>query len=382
MTALRIDRRVISFFDWPLFAAAITIPFLGLIVLYSAAHDPDATQPVFGIVPLFVPSPAFIKQIFFLVFGILISITAMLLPTQKLSRFAYAFYGTCVALLLAVLLFGVVIKGSRRWIDFGHIHFQPSELTKMGVILALARYLSLHPAPRGGYRLKSLLMPFLIFLLPMGLILKQPDLGTALAVGTIGFSMVMFAGIHLRSLLMLILAGVLLIVPAWHKLHDYQKRRVLVLLNPEADPLGSGYHIIQSKIAVGSGEVFGKGFLEGTQTQLQFLPEHSTDFIFSVLAEEWGFVGCIVILLAYLFLLYRLTRVIAKSRDTYSTFLVVGLTAYIYCHFAINIGMVVGLLPVVGIPLPLFSYGGSAMLSNMLAIGLALGVSIRRRFRG
>ncbi len=377
---MRIDRRVIAFFDWPLLLAAICIPLMGLVVLYSAAHDPDATQPVFGVIPLFIRSPAFIKQIIFLFLGVFISVVAMLIPTQKLSRFAYAFYGVCIALLLAVLLFGVVIKGSRRWIDFGHIHFQPSELTKMGVILALSRFLSLHPAPRGGYKIKGLIAPFLFFLVPMALILKQPDLGTALAIGMIGFSMVLFAGIHLKSLLLLVVAGILMVVPAWHHLHDYQKRRVMVLLDPEADPLGSGYHIIQSKIAVGSGEIFGKGFLEGTQTQLQFLPEHSTDFIFSVLAEEWGFVGCIVILLLYLFLLYRLCRVIGKSRDTYSTFLVVGLTAYIYCHFAINIGMVIGLLPVVGIPLPLFSYGGSAMLSNMLAIGLALGVSLRRRF--
>ncbi len=374
-----IDRRAIAFFDWPLFAAAVIIPLLGLIVLYSAAHDPDATQPVFGVIPLFVPSPAFIKQILFLFFGVLMAVSAMLVTTQKLARYAYVFYGFCLLLLIAVLLFGIVIKGSRRWIDFGHVHFQPSELAKMGVILALARYLSLNRAPSGGYGIKGLLLPAIIFLVPMGLILKQPDLGTALAVGTIGFSMVLFAGIRFRSLLALILAGVILVVPAWQHLHDYQKRRLMVLLDPEADPLGSGYHIIQSKIAVGSGEIFGKGFLEGTQTQLQFLPEHSTDFIFSVLAEEWGFIGCITILLLYLFLLYRMCRVIAKTRDTFSTFLVVGLTAYIYCHFAINIGMVIGLLPVVGIPLPLFSYGGSAMLANMLAIGLILGVSLRRR---
>lgn len=376
---MQIDRRLIANFDWPLLILAASIPLVGLIVLFSAAYDPDATQPIFGFIPLFVQSPAFIKQILFLIVGVCIAFVASLVSPQRLSKFAYAFYGACVFLLVAVLLFGVVIKGSRRWIDFGSIHFQPAELAKMGVILALSRYLSKVPAPKGGFKLKGLLLPFGIFLLPLGLVLKQPDLGTALSIGAIGFTMVLFAGINLRSLLILVCSGLLLIIPAWHHLHDYQKRRVLVLIDPEADPLGSGYHIIQSKIAVGSGEIFGKGFLKGTQTQLQFLPEHSTDFIFSVLAEEWGFLGCIVVLSIYLLLLYRLTRVIRKTRDTFSLFLVVGLTSYIFCHVFINIGMVVGLLPVVGIPLPLFSYGGSSMLANMLAIGLALGVSVRRK---
>jgi rod shape determining protein RodA len=224
-----------------------------------------------------------------------------------------------------------------------------------------------------------MILPFLIFLIPMGLIMKQPDLGTALSIGAIGFSMVLFSGVNVRSLLLLIGIGLSALYPAWLNLHDYQKRRLLVLVDPEADPLGSGYHILQSKIAVGSGQLFGKGFLQGTQTQLQFLPEHSTDFIFSVLAEEWGFIGCLFVLALYLLLLYKLSRVVTKCRDSFSMFLVVGMIAYIYCHVMINIGMVIGLLPVVGIPLPLFSYGGSSLLSNMMAIGIALGVSVRRR---
>lgn len=376
---MQIDRRLLSYFDWWLLGIAAMIPLTGLIVLYSAGYDPDATDPLFGFIPLLIPSPACKKQIIFLFFGIFVAISAVLIPTQRLGKFAYPFYAVCIFLLLFVDLFGVVIKGSQRWIDFGPIHFQPSEITKMGVILALARFLSSHPSPRGGLKLKGMILPFLIFLIPMGLIMKQPDLGTALSIGAIGFSMVLFSGVNVRSLLLLIGIGLSALYPAWLNLHDYQKRRLLVLVDPEADPLGSGYHILQSKIAVGSGQLFGKGFLQGTQTQLQFLPEHSTDFIFSVLAEEWGFIGCLFVLALYLLLLYKLSRVVTKCRDSFSMFLVVGMIAYIYCHVMINIGMVIGLLPVVGIPLPLFSYGGSSLLSNMMAIGIALGVSVRRR---
>ena len=376
---MQIDRRLFSYFDWWLLVIAALIPLTGLIVLYSAGYDPDSTDPLFGFIPLLIPSPACKKQILFLLFGLVVAIGSVLIPTQRLGKFSYHIYSGCMYLLIVVGLFGVVIKGSQRWIDLGPIHFQPSEISKMGVILALARYLSTHPSPRGGLKLKGMIIPFLIFLVPMALIMKQPDLGTALSIGAIGFSMVLFSGVNIRSLLLLLFLGLSAMYPAWLHLHDYQKRRLVVLVDPEADPLGSGYHILQSKIAVGSGELFGKGFLKGTQTQLQFLPEHSTDFIFSVLAEEWGFVGCIFVLGLYLLLLYKLSRVVTKCRDSFSMFLVVGMIAYIYCHVMINIGMVIGLLPVVGIPLPLFSYGGSSLLSNMMAIGIALGVSVRRR---
>ncbi len=372
-----IDRRLISNFDWPLFLSTLLIPFLGLIVLYSAGYDPDSSQ--FKTFLFSIQSPVFVKQLVFLGGGLFIMAVAMSVPTQSIGRYAYVFYSFCVLLLVAVLLFGVVVKGSRRWLALGPFNLQPAELMKLGVIITLAKYISKNPPPRGGYKLLQLIPPFLIFLIPMGLILKQPDLGTALAVGSVGFLMVLFVGINIRTLILLVLAGCLVVVPAWNMLHDYQKRRVMVLFNPEADPLGSGYHIIQSKIAVGSGEVFGKGFLKGTQTQLQFLPEHSTDFIFSVLAEEWGFFGCLIVICAYMGLLYRLLRVVMKGRDLFSSLMVFGLASLIFCHASINIGMVVGILPVVGIPLPLFSYGGSSVVSTMLAIGLALGVSMRRR---
>lgn len=374
-----IDRRLIANFDWPLFISAMIIPLFGLVVLYSAGYDPDSSQYTLSWLPIQIQSPAFVKQILFLAGGLLAMLVAMSIPTSSISRYAYIFYVFCLLLLFSVEIAGVVVKGSRRWLDLGPIHFQPAELMKTGVILALARYLSKNPPPKGGLGLVQLIIPFGFFLFPMVLILHQPDLGTAMAVGMVGFCMVLFAGIQWRSLAIIVVCGLLAVYPAWHKLHDYQKRRVMVLFNPESDPLGSGYHIIQSKIAVGSGEFFGKGYLKGTQTQLQFLPEHSTDFIFSVLAEEWGFVGCVFVICLYISLLYRLLRVVMKGRDLFSALLVFGLATLVFCHAAINIGMVVGILPVVGIPLPLFSYGGSSVLSTMISIGLALGASMRRR---
>ncbi len=212
----------------------------------------------------------------------------------------------------------------------------------------------------------------------MALIMKQPDLGTSLAVGGIGFMMVVFMGIRRKALISMLFSGLAIIVFAWNWLHPYQQRRVKVLFDPEADRLGAGYQIIQSKIAVGSGGFWGKGYLQGTQTQLQFLPEHTTDFVFSVLAEEWGFVGCTVVLLLYLFLMYRLLRVVQRSHSLFAGLVAFGVAAYIFFHAMVNIGMVIGLLPVVGLPLPLFSAGGSSIMSVLFLLGVVLGISMRR----
>jgi rod shape determining protein RodA len=212
----------------------------------------------------------------------------------------------------------------------------------------------------------------------MALIMKQPDLGSALAVGMVGAFMILFAGIRPRIILISLALATAVAPLAWGKLHGYQQRRIMTLINPEADPRGSGYHITQSIIAVGSGEFSGKGFMKGTQVQLEFLPEHHTDFIFSVLAEEWGFMGGMILLGLYLFLIYRLLRVCSRSKDLFSSFVVLGIAIFFGVHAFINIGMVIGILPVVGIPLPLFSYGGSAVLTIMFSLGLALGISMRR----
>lgn len=376
----RIDKKLLPYIDWPLISVVFLLPILGLIVLYSAGYDPDSSQPYLKWLPFAIHSHAFAKQIVFIMAGAVVMTISAFIPPQFLLKWAFPFYWICVFLLVLVAEFGVIVKGSQRWLDLGPFNLQPAEPVKLGVVLALSRYLSKNPAPPGGYSFKSLIIPFCLFLIPMALILKQPDLGSALTVGANGFLMVLFMGIRPKVLLTFVVLGILLIYPSWKwGLRDYQKKRVEVLLNPEADPKGSGWHITQSKIAVGSGQFFGEGFMSGTQTQLEFLPEHTTDFIFSVLAEEWGFAGCLLVLSLYMFFLYRMLRVVVKQRDLFCALVVFGVAAKFFVHMMVNIGMVIGLLPVVGIPLPLFSYGGSSILSSLFGIGLVVGVSIRRR---
>jgi len=374
-----IDRRLIARFDWGLCLLALLIPLIGLLVLYSAGYDPDTSLRFFNWLDLEIHSRVFTKQLAFVGLGIVAMLVAISLNPQFLNRYAYLIYGICVVLLLAVLLFGVVSHGSRRWLDIGSFNFQPSEIMKLALIIGLARYLSRRPPERGVYGFKQIIIPFMFFCLPMGLVMRQPDLGTALSIGVIGFSMVLFMGIRLKSLLLMILALGMSLVPIWYSLHDYQQRRVMVLLYPDQqDVQGSGYHINQSKIAVGSGKFFGKGFLKGTQTQLEFLPERTTDFVFCVLAEEGGFLACIVVLFLYALLIYGMLQVVLKCKDLFCALLVFGISVMIFFHAVVNIGMVVGIFPIVGLPLPLFSYGGSALISTLFAVGIVLGINVRR----
>ncbi len=375
-----IDRRILARFDWPLIALLYAVPLCGLVVLYSAGYDPDSHRQIFGWLPIEVQSTTFLKQLSFLALGTVVMIGSMLIPTTFLHRFAYAWYAICFILLALVLShhIGQVQNGSRRWISLGGFNFQPAELMKLGLTLCLARFICRYPPPAGGYRLKQLAVPFAIVLAPMALIMAQPDLGTALSVGAIGAILLLSAGVRWKVLLGLFLGVSLAAVPAWHKLHDYQKKRLLVLLDPDVDPQGSGYHIIQSKIAVGSGGLTGRGYLKGTQSHLEFLPEHTTDFVFSVLGEEWGFAGCILVIALYCAFVLRLLRTVNKARDSFSALVALGVTSSIFVHAVINIGMVVGIFPVVGIPLPLFSYGGSSLLSTMFSLGIVLGVGLRR----
>jgi rod shape determining protein RodA len=375
---MQIDRRTIAQFDWGLFLTVVVIAVFGLMNLYSAGYDPDTHYRLFPWLPIEMQSHAFGRQLFFLGVGFVVLLVSLAIPSQVLHRYAYVFYGVCIVLLIAVLLFGVVVNGSRRWLSLGGFNLQPAEPMKLGLILALGRYLARNPPLPGGYTFRQLITPILMVGVPMALIIDQPDLGSALSVGIVGGAMILFMGVHPRILLASILLLLTVAYPAWHALHPYQQRRVLTLFNPDADPRGSGYHIIQSKIAVGSGGLFGKGYFQGTQTQLEFLPEHTTDFVFSVVAEEWGFLGCLVVLLLYVLLIYRLLRVVSRSKDLYGGIITVGVTALLFFHTIINIGMVIGLLPVVGIPLPLLSHGGSAMVSAMVGLGIALGVSMRR----
>jgi rod shape determining protein RodA len=365
--------------DWSFVLGLWAIPCLSLVVLFSAGHDANSAGLTIPWPAITIQSQAFLKQVIFLAAGFCVFVGAALIPTRWMYRLAYPMYIICVLMLVGVLLFGTIANGSQRWFSLGPLKFQPSEIMKLATVLTMARLLSCYPHEGQGYRLKQLWWPGVVLMIPAALILKQPDLGTGLAVAGIGGAMIFFVGVHWRALLLLVGGGVGMLFPAWQwVLKPYQRRRILTLFNPDDDPLGSGYHIIQSKIAVGSGSVFGKGFMKGTQTQLEFLPEHTTDFVFSVLAEEWGFFGCAVVLSLYLFCLYRIIHFVAKKKDLFSALVILGIGAMLFFHVLVNIGMVIGILPVVGIPLPLFSYGGSSVLSFMLALGLVLGLSSRK----
>lgn len=372
-----LDRRIFTQFDWFLLVLLIIIPLISLLTLYSAAYDASAI-PI-TIFDIELRSFAFIKQAVFFMLGYGVIFLALFINTQTLERLAYFIYGLCVALLLLVLLFGIISHGSKRWINFGSFRFQPSELMKIGIIICISRYCSKKKNSLVPSSLKDLIVPGLLILIPTILILKQPDLGTALSIVFIGSGIIVFSGVKAKTLSYLFLSLITALAPAWiWILKPYQKRRIIALLNPDADPFGSGYHIIQSKIAVGSGSIIGKGYMQGTQSQLEFLPEHTTDFIFSVLAEEWGFIGAALTILLYYLLISRIILVAKKSRDNFSMFFSVGVALMLFFHVMVNTGMVLGLLPVVGLPLPLLSYGGTAVMSNFLMFGLVLGIGMRR----
>jgi len=376
---LRVDRRLLPNFDWILFAFTLLIPMIGLLVLYSAGYDPDSRVDLWGWFDFDFKSLACAKQAVYLLAGLTLMVVGMMIPTQWLQRYAFVVYAIALTLLILVAGFGVVVNGSRRWLNAGFFKLQPAEFMKLALILTIARVLAKSPPKDSrSYTFRELLLPGTIIAIPMALIMEQPDLVTALSLAAVGVSQILFVGVRPKVIITVVLAFCVLAYPAWHSLHQYQQRRIMVLLNPEADPQGSGYHITQSKIAVGSGELFGKGFQKGTQTQLEFLPEHTTDFVFSVLAEEWGFVGCTFVLGLYFCLIALLLRVAHRGRDLFSCLLVVGITAQFFAHLVINVGMVIGLMPVVGIPLPLVSYGGSSLLSLLFGLGIVQGVSMRR----
>jgi rod shape determining protein RodA len=292
-------------------------------------------------------------------------------------RYSYPFYLITLVLLILVWGIGRSTSGSQRWLQLGFISFQPSELTKLALILSMTRFFTEKEMPR-GYGLRDLAVPFLMVGLPTLFIFKQPDLGTVILLLAIFTSVLIFVRVRFKAWAILG-TGVAVAIPiAWHFLKAYQKNRLLTFINPDLDPLKTGYHITQSKIAVGSGTLFGKGFLKGTQSQLHFLPEQHTDFIFSVLAEEWGFIGCFILLFLLLFLISRGLKIAKTSKDRAGATLAVGLTAMLFWQACINVGMVVGILPVVGVPLPLVSYGGTALVTNLIGVSLLMNISMRR----
>ncbi len=362
-----IDRRLVQNFDWGLLAITALLSVFGLTTLYSAV----ATGEYSGNETLYL------KQIVWLCGGFCMMALAFAFNYKTLDRWANIIYVISVAMLVCVLVFGKLVAGSRRWLVLGPLTIQPSELVKIAVIIVLAKYYSKIANPE-GLRFRELLEPIAYAVVPFALIVKQPDLGTALLILFIAGVMTVIVKIEKKTFLCLIGAGMVCVPMVWFFLKEYQKQRIRTFLNPDLDPLGAGYHIIQSKIAIGSGMFVGKGYMKGTQNALSFLPEQHTDFIFSVLAEEWGFLGASLLLFLFLMLILWGLKIGYRSKDPFGAMLALGLTSLLFFHVAINIGMVMGLMPVVGVPLPLISYGGSSMLTTMSSIGLLMNVSMRR----
>ncbi|ACM21819.1 cell shape-determining N-acetylglucosaminyl-N-acetylmuramyl-(pentapeptide)-diphospho-undecaprenol flippase RodA [Geotalea daltonii FRC-32] len=361
------DRRLFTNFDWTLLTLVLLICGIGVVNIFSATASYQMAGP-----------PYFIKQLYWITAGVTLCVLACSIDYHILDDIAYWVYGGVVLLLVAVLLIGKTSMGATRWLDLGFINIQPSEPMKIVVIMTFARFFSRYPV-FNGLTLRDLIYPCMILGIPALLIMKQPDLGTAIMVILIASSMLLYVKVRWSAVVSIMLAAVPIFYLAWHYyLRDYQKARIITFLNPEQDPLKSGYHIIQSKIAVGSGGVLGKGFLHGTQSQLRFLPEQHTDFAFSVFSEEWGFVGCMTVLALYLFLVLWGLHIASRCNDRFGSLMAVGVTAMIFWHIVINMGMVIGLFPVVGVPLPFFSYGGTSMVTSMVGVGILLNISMRR----
>jgi len=361
------DRRFVQYFDWGLLGLAVVLGSFGLLTLYSVVNA-GALAP---------QKILYLKQMIWFGAGLVLMVISFLFNYKLLDRYAYAVYIFCVLLLIAVLFFGKYVGGSKRWLVLGPISIQPSEIVKVAVIIILANYYSKNAYTR-GFTLRQLFTPVILVLIPFVLIVRQPDLGTALLIVLIAGSMTVFVKIERRSFLYLVATGTVTIPLVWFFLKDYQKQRILTFLNPDRDPLGAGYHIIQSKISIGSGMLAGKGYLKGTQNALSFLPEQHTDFIFSVLSEEWGFVGSAILILLFLLLIIWGLNIAHSCRDPFGTIIAVGISAMIFWQVFVNIGMVMGLMPVVGVPLPFISYGGSSIATMMIAVGLLINVSMRR----
>jgi rod shape determining protein RodA len=361
------DRRLLQCFDWGLLVLTLSIGGAGLVVLFSAVTAGSADANIL----------LFKKQLIWYGVGIGVMIFCFLFDYKHFERFASSIYLASIGALTAVLFFGKYVGGSRRWLPLGPLSLQPSEMAKIAVIIVLARYFA-KIINTEGLTLRDLMAPVFLTAVPFALIVQQPDLGTAMVIALIAGTMTLFAKIERRALSWLIATFTLLIPLVWFFLRGYQKQRILTFLNPDRDPLGAGYHIIQSKIAIGSGMLTGKGFLKGSQNALSFLPEQHTDFIFSVLAEEWGLMGSLSVVTLFLIIIAWGLSIAGRCRDPFGTILSVGVTAMIAWQAFINIGMVMGLMPVVGVTLPFVSYGGSSVITLMMGIGLLMNVSMRR----
>jgi rod shape determining protein RodA len=352
--------------NWLLVFLLAAISSFGFAMLFSASNgnlDPWAS-----------------RQMIRFAIGVVLMIAVALTDIRYILRYSYVAYSIALALLLIVEIAGEIGMGAQRWIDVGVFQIQPSEIMKVTLVLALARYF--HGLTAEEIRRPSvLIVPLFLVLTPAALVLRQPDLGTALILVLVGGLMCFLGGVRMWKFVLAFVGGMAAIPLAWQFLRDYQKRRVLTFLDPGSDPLGSGYHILQSKIALGSGGVFGKGFLAGSQSHLNFLPEKQTDFIFTMLAEEFGMMGSLFLLGLYALVLFYGLSIALKCRHQFGRLLAMGITSSFFMSMFINVAMVMGLIPVVGAPLPLVSYGGSAMMTILIGFGLVMSANVHRDIR-
>jgi len=351
-------KRALLSLDWVLLACLLSLALLGLCVLYAAVHQGDI-----GL---------WHKQMVFWGLGMAGFVVVCCVPLRILGLVCWPMYGLALLLLLLVPLIGDVHMGARRWLDLGVANIQPSEIMKWALMFVLASWFATREA-RGWINIG---VPLLLVMVPAVLIVVQPDLGTTLVLLFAMTALMLAAGLPWRLLGMAIVAGIASLPVLWHFMHDYQKQRVLTLLDPQSDPLGAGYHVIQSTIAIGSGGLLGKGFLQGTQARLHFLPEQHTDFIFSVLAEEGGLVAVILLLGVYTVLILRILLIAQRANSRFASMLCIGIASIFTLYITVNIGMVSGLFPVVGLPLPFISYGGSALVTMLAALALVMRVVI------
>lgn len=354
--------------DWALFISAALVAVIGVVNLYSATSVYTQSR-----------ADLYVSQVYFLMAGGALAVFMTLVDYRHFERFAYVLYAVGVMTLVLVLALGKGIRGSSRWINIGGFGFQPSEFMKIWLTLALAKYFHESPRSDGAKLLRELIPPTAIAAVPVLLVLKQPDLGTALILGLIFLAIVALQRIRVQSMVMLVSAlGPGLYLFWEYGMKEYQKERITSFLDPEKDITGTGYHAYHARIAIGNGGVIGQGFAKGSQNQYYFLPDQYTDFPFPVLAEDWGFVGSVVLLLLYAFIVLWAIRIASQAKDRFGAVTAIGAGSLIFWHVVFNVGMVSGVLPVVGVTLPLFSYGGSSLLTVMMALGLLMNVSIRR----
>ncbi|MDI3480486.1 MAG: rod shape determining protein RodA [Tepidanaerobacteraceae bacterium] len=360
------NRKLLKYIDYPILILILLITTLSILIISSATH---ATSPG--------GSFHYAKmQFLWFCIGLLAMFFIMSIDYHTIAYWSNVIYAVNLCMLIAVMIIGRESMGAQRWIPIGSFGLQPSEFAKLAVVITLAKYLERKKVLND---IKDVALAFLHVGLPLILIMKQPDLGTSLVLLAILFGMIFVAGISYKLFGAIIGSGILCLPLVWRFLKPYQKKRIIVFLNPNLDPLGAGYHVIQSKIAIGSGRLLGKGLFHGTQNQLDFIPEQHTDFIFAVLGEELGFIGGMLLLILFFLLLYRTIQIALKARDLLGTYMVVGIATMWTFQILVNIGMTLGIMPVTGIPLPFMSYGGSSFLMNMISVGIVLNVGMRRQ---